>query len=207
MDDGAPADTSGAIVAEATNPIERAVRQLDRFQQHHPALGFPVAVVRKFGDDGGGVLATSLAYSGFVAVFPLLLLFVTVLGFVLGRSQDAEDAVVRSAIVEFPIVGDQLVESLEPLRGSGFALAIGLVGLAWGGFGVTQAVQHAMAEVWNVPGVRRAGFVPRMAHAAWRCSAWEASGCSRPRRSRPCRPSREETWTPAECRRPSSPRC
>jgi YihY family inner membrane protein len=31
---------------------------------------------------------------------------------------------------------------------------------------VTQAVQHAMAEVWNVPGVRRVGFVPRMARGA-----------------------------------------
>ena len=82
----------------------------------------PVAVVRKFGDDAGGVLATSLAYNSFVAVFPLLLLLVTILGFVLGRSQDAEDAVARSALVEFPIVGDQVVESLEPLRGSGIAV-------------------------------------------------------------------------------------
>ena len=47
-----------------------AVRAVDRFQQRHVALAFPFAVVKKFGDDGGGVLATSLAYSTFVAVFP-----------------------------------------------------------------------------------------------------------------------------------------
>jgi YihY family inner membrane protein len=146
----------------ATNPAERAVRAVDRFQQRHTALAVPVAVVRKFGDDGGGVLATSLAYNAFVAIFPLLLLLVTILGFVLGHSQDAENAVARSAVAEFPILGDQIVESLQPLRGSGVALAIGLLGLAWGGFGVTQAVQHSMAEIWNVPGVHRSGFVPRM---------------------------------------------
>jgi YihY family inner membrane protein len=157
-------DEDGADSAEdgtATNPAERVVRAVDRVQQRHTALAVPVAVVRKFGDDGGGVLATSLAYSAFVAVFPLLLLFVTILGFVLGRSEDARDAVARSAAAEFPILGDQLVESLEPLRGSGVALAVGLGGLVWGGFGVTQAVQHAMAEIWNVPGVHRSGFVPR----------------------------------------------
>jgi YihY family inner membrane protein len=150
----------------ATNPAERVVRAVDRFQQRHTVLAVPVAVVRKFGDDGGGVLATSLAYHAFVAVFPLLLLLVTILGFVLGRSQEAEDAVARSALVEFPIVGDQLVESLEPLRGSGTALVVGLLGLVWGGFGVTQAIQHAMADIWNVPGVHRSGFVPRVARGA-----------------------------------------
>ena len=52
----------------------------------------PVAVARKFGEDQGGTLVTSLAYSAFVAVFPLLLLLlVTVLGFVLGHNDDARD--------------------------------------------------------------------------------------------------------------------
>jgi YihY family inner membrane protein len=142
------------------------VRAIDRLQQRHRPAAVAVAVVRKFGDDRAGVLATSLAYSGFVAVFPLLLLLVTVLGFVLGGSEAAQDAVLRSALVEFPIVGDELVRSLHPLRGSGVALAVGIGGLAWGGLGVTQVAQHAMAEVWNVPGVRRPGFFPRLARGA-----------------------------------------
>jgi YihY family inner membrane protein len=147
----------------ATNPLERVIRTVDAFQRRHAPSAVVVGVVRKFGDDQAGMLATSLAYSGFVAVFPLLLLFVTILGFVLGGSDDAREAVLRSALVEFPIVGDQLVRSLHPLQGSGVALAVGLVGLAWGGLGVTQVAQHAMAEIWNVPGVRRPGFFPRMA--------------------------------------------
>ena len=166
MTDGDPAVVREPSDASATNPVERLVRAVDRRQQRHVALAVPVAVIRKFGDDGGGTLATSLTYSAFVAVFPLLLLFVTILGFVVGRNADAQDAVERSVLVEFPIVGEQLVESLDPLQGSGVALVVGLVGLLWGGFGVTQAVQHAMAEIWNVPGVHRAGFVPRMIRGA-----------------------------------------
>jgi YihY family inner membrane protein len=144
------------------SPLEKGVRAIDGFQQRHTAAAVVVAVVKKFGDDRGGTLATSLAYSAFVAVFPLLLLCVTVLGFVLGHSRDAEEAVLRSALVELPIVGDQLVRSFRPLRGNGLALAVGMAGLLWGGLGVTKAAQHAMAEVWNVPGVRRPNFVRRM---------------------------------------------
>ena len=151
-----------AAGAAGTNPFERAVRAIDMYQQRHTPVAFVVAVIRKFGDDRGGTLATSLTYIAFVAVFPLLLLFVTILGFVLGSNQDAEDAVMRSALVDFPILGDQLVRSLGSLRGSGVALAVGVAGLVWGGFGVTQAAQHAMAEIWNVPGVHRANFVSRM---------------------------------------------
>ena len=39
---------------------------------------------------------------------------------------------------------------------------IGLIGLVWGSLGFTQAGQHAMAQVWNVPGVDRPGFFPRL---------------------------------------------
>jgi YihY family inner membrane protein len=159
-------DAADTAAPEGVNPLERAVRAVDRFQQRHRPAAVLVGVIRKFGDDGGGTLAASLAYSAFVAVFPLLLLFVTALGFVLGQNQDAEDAVKRSVLVEFPILGDQLVRSLQPLRASGVALAVGLAGLAWGGFGVTQATQHAMAEIWNVPGVQRPNFVTRMARGA-----------------------------------------
>jgi Virulence factor BrkB len=124
-----------AAGAAGVNPFERAVRAVDMYQQRHTPIAFVVAVIRKFGDDRGGTLATSLTYVAFVAVFPLLLLFVTILGFVLGSNQDAEDAVLRSMLVDFPILGDQLVRSLGSLRGSGLALAVGLAGLAWGASG------------------------------------------------------------------------
>ena len=53
---------------------ERAGRAADAFQQRRPALAFPVAVWKKFNDDQAGNLAALIAYYGFVAIFPLLLL-------------------------------------------------------------------------------------------------------------------------------------
>lgn len=62
------------------NPIERAIRRVDAAQQRHKAPAFVFGIIKKYGDDNGGVLAASLAHSGFVCLLPLLLVLVTILG-------------------------------------------------------------------------------------------------------------------------------
>lgn len=42
-------------------------------------MAFPYAVSKKFGDDQGGNLAALLAYYAFLSIFPLLLVFTTIL--------------------------------------------------------------------------------------------------------------------------------
>jgi YihY family inner membrane protein len=143
------------------NPIERVLRRVDRYQQRHGWLGFLFAVVKKFGDDKGGNLVTLLAWNGFFALFPLLLILVTTLGFLLGRHPDLEQRVVHSTLAEFPIIGDQLQKHVHSLRANGLGLIVGLAGFLWGARGITQAGQHAMAEIWNIPGKQRPSFATR----------------------------------------------
>jgi uncharacterized BrkB/YihY/UPF0761 family membrane protein len=64
------------------NPVERVARRLDAAQQRHTPPAFVVAVVKKYTDDNGGIMAAALAHSAFVSIFPLLLVFVTILGLV-----------------------------------------------------------------------------------------------------------------------------
>lgn len=144
------------------NPIERVVRRVDGFQQTHRPLAIGFGVVKKFGDDRAGALAALIAYYAFLAIFPLLLLLTTVLGFAMERNSELKRSVLRSALRDFPIVGQQLGQAIHPLQGNGLALAGGVVGLIWGSLGVTQAGQLAMAEVWNVPGVDRPPFLTRL---------------------------------------------
>lgn len=147
------------------NPIEKVVRRVDAFQQGHSAAAFLFGVVKKFGDDAGGSLAALLAYYGFLSVFPLLLLLITLLGLFFNHDSGLQHRVVNSALAQFPIVGKQLAgpHGIGSLRsGSVIGLVVGLVGLGWGSMGVTQSGQRAMAEVWNVPGEFRPGFVPRL---------------------------------------------
>jgi len=148
------------------NPAERVVRGVDAFQQRHRVTGFAFGVVKKFGDDRAGSLAALVAYYAFLAIFPLLLLLVTILGFVAQHNSDFQHRLVDSALSDFPIIGDQIARNVKSLRATGLGLAISLIGLAWGSLGFTQAGQHAMAQVWNVPGVDRPGFIPRLGRGA-----------------------------------------
>ncbi|MFF2147003.1 YihY/virulence factor BrkB family protein [Kitasatospora sp. NPDC058190] len=145
------------------NPIERTLRALDRAQQHHTVPGMVVGVVKKYGDDRGSLLTALIAYYGFMALIPLLLLLSTILSFVLHGHPGAQKAVVNSALVDFPIIGDQLRQNIHTVQGSGLALVVALLGLVYGVLGIAQVLQHAMAEVWNVPGVVRPGYFPRLA--------------------------------------------
>jgi YihY family inner membrane protein len=147
------------------NPIERGIRKVDDFQQRRPPLAFLFAVIKKFGDDSAGSLAALIAYYGFLALFPMLLVLITVLGLVFANDPGFQQRVVGSTLSQFPIVGPQLAgpHGVHSLRaGSVAGLIIGLIVLVWGSLGVTRAAQTAMAQVWNVPAVDRPGFGPRL---------------------------------------------
>jgi YihY family inner membrane protein len=142
--------------------IQQLIGRVDRFQQQRRPLAFVVAVFRKFGDDRAGTWAAVLAYDAFLAVFPLLLLLTTVLTYLSQRNDAVHRAVLDSALRDFPIIGQQLVDSVEPLHGSALAVVVGGLMLLWGSRGLSNAGQMAMSDVWNVPDVRRPGFFPRL---------------------------------------------
>jgi membrane protein len=139
------------------NPLKGVIARLDGYQRRHAWLGFPLGVVKKFGDDEAGKQAALIAYYAFFSLFPLMLVFVTALGFILGNNSDLKDQVVHSVLSRFPVIGDQI--KFGSLKGSGLALAVGVVGALWGGLGVVQAAQGAMDTVWHVPRKKRPGFL------------------------------------------------
>jgi membrane protein len=135
----------------------RPLRAFDRLQQRHRSLAVPLAVVKKFGNDQAGSLAALVAYYSFFSMFPLLLVFVTVLGFVLQGDPSAQKSVENSVLGQFPVIGDQI--HVHALRGEAIALVIGLLTSLWAGLGVTQAAQNAFDQVWAVPFKHRPGFL------------------------------------------------
>lgn len=125
----------------------------DHFQQRHRWLGFPFAVLQKYADDQGGYLAATITYYGFFAVFPLLLVLTTLLGFILRRHPHLERRIINSALGQFPVIGPQL--SRGTLHGNALALGLGLAAALWAGMGVFLASQNAMNHLWGVPFKRR----------------------------------------------------
>jgi len=133
------------------------IKRFDRFQQRHPALAIPLAVLRKFGNDSAGNLAALVAYYAFFSLFPLLLVFVTVLGYVLEHHPGTLHSIEHSVSANFPALSTLL--DFKALHGHLGPLIIGLVGAFWSGLGVTGAAQNALDTIWAVPQKARPDFI------------------------------------------------
>jgi YihY family inner membrane protein len=132
----------------------------DEVQQRRAWLAFPLAVYQKFSDDQAGNLASLLAYYAFFSVFPLLLVLVTVLGFVLQSNPDLQQSIYDTVKGFFPALGEH--DTLHPLEGSVPALVIGLALALFSGLSVVSQAQAAFNTVLAVPRADWPGFVPRI---------------------------------------------
>ena len=137
---------------------ERAGRTADAFQQRQRVLAFPVAVWKKFNDDQAGNLAALIAYYGFTAIFPLLLVLATVLNIVLKDNPSLQKTLTDSALAQYPVIGQQIKTQLGSIPGTGLPLVIGAIFLVFGARGVANAMQNALCEVWGIPRTSRPGF-------------------------------------------------
>jgi uncharacterized BrkB/YihY/UPF0761 family membrane protein len=141
-------------------PLRNAIGAVDRWQRRTPWAGVPYAVMKKFGDDNANLVVVALAWYGFTAIFPLLLVMMTLLGYIGAKS-------IGSGIIhtlhQFPVIGTSFnPASPNALHGSTIGLTIGVIGLVYGAQGVTQTAQQAMATVWHIPQTQRTGFLPRL---------------------------------------------
>lgn len=153
------------MTAERDGTAQRTLRRADDVQRTRPYLAFPFAVFKKFGDDRASQLAALMAYYGFFSLFPLLLVFATVVAIVVRDDTQLRQRLLDSALSQFPVVGTRIGPSVRELTGSSFALILGIVGALWSGTAVVAAAQHAMDEVWDVPRVERPGLIGRLTRA------------------------------------------
>ncbi len=118
-------------------------------------IGFPIAVIYKYFDDQGPYLAAIISYYAFIAIFPLLLISTSVLGFLLQDDPELRDKLLETALSQFPIVGDALGRP-DGLTGSTSAIVVGSLAALYGSMGLGQASQNAANIAWSVPRNSRA---------------------------------------------------
>jgi membrane protein len=135
--------------------LSRTVARFDAYQRAHRWIGFPVAVVYKFVDDQGVYLTALIAHYAFISLFPLLLIAVTILGFVLQNDPELQQRLIATALKQVPLLGPELGQQVTSFGGSGIGLVIGVVGTLFGGLGVAQAGQNALNTMWSVPRNKR----------------------------------------------------
>jgi YihY family inner membrane protein len=158
----------GNSEAGAMNPVENTIRRADATQRRFTPTAFVFGVVKKYGDDNGGVLVSNLAYSAFVSLFPLLLVLATILGLIASADPSFRASVVKNAVAgQVPLIGKTLTENVDQLhRASVIGLIVGLLVLIWGATNLAQAGLFTMQQVWNLPGPARPGYVQRLGRAA-----------------------------------------
>jgi YihY family inner membrane protein len=148
------------------NPVERALRKVDETQRRFTPAAFVFGVVKKYGDDNGGVLVCNMAYSAFVSMFPLLLVLTTIVGLIAAVDASIRTDVLNAVASQVPLLGRTLTENVHQLkRASVIGLIVGLIGLIWGATGLAQSGLFTMEQVWNLPGPARPGYVPRLGRA------------------------------------------
>jgi len=137
--------------------MKALLHRLDGLQQRRRGLGFPFAVVKKFGEDQAGNLAALIAYYAFFSVFPLLLAMSTILGFVLAGHPDWQRSIEHSAFANLPLISSD--KQPAPLHGNVGALVVGLALALWSGLGVAKSAQTAFNTVYLVAHTDRPNFL------------------------------------------------
>jgi YihY family inner membrane protein len=128
------------------------VDTLDRAQKRTAPSSVSVATWKKFSEDHSTNLASLIAFWAFFSIFPLLLVGVTVLGWVLPAG-DKHSVLTRVAEM-FPLLEPGKIATLS---GSWWALALGVFSALWSGIAVVNAMQVAFNSVWEIPYHRRPG--------------------------------------------------
>lgn len=105
----------------------------------------------RYGEVHGNYLAGAITLQAFLSLFPLLLLTISVMGFV-AANHNPDLAV--ELIAKLGLTGDAATAFSDALTKAvetrGTALGIGTVGLLWSGLGLVGALQYAYDQVWQV---------------------------------------------------------
>lgn len=130
--------------------MPKVIDAVDGAQRRWSVLGYPLGVIYKYFDDQGNYLAAIITYYAFIAIFPLLLLGSTILGFFLEGDEERQQELLDSALAQFPIIGDQL-GTPEGLTGSTTVVIVGSLVALYGALGLGQALQNTLNVAWGVP--------------------------------------------------------
>lgn len=108
------------------------------------------AVNRRYADDAGGHLSASIAYYGFLSLFPLALLSLSIVGFVLKGNAEFRNDLEQRVLDAVPGLQTLVGKNLDAVAASSGGLGvIGLGGLLWTGTGVVAAGRNAIRQVFR----------------------------------------------------------
>ncbi len=129
-----------------------------------PWFGRALDVQDRVGEINGGFAASAITVSVFVAIFPLLLVAIAVIGFLAA----GDDTVATRLVDDLGLTGtaaETFQNAIQRASDSRQAASVvGLLGLAWSGSGVAVALQQGVRAPWQE---RSEGIKDRLLGIAW----------------------------------------
>ena len=142
--------------------------KLDALGQRWPWFGLVLAVFRRYSEVKGNALAASITLQAFLSLFPLLLVAIAIVGFVAAEGVDIAAGVARGLGLQGE-AANAITEAVAAAEDSRRAASIvGLLGLAWAGLGLVDAIKHGFNQIWQV---RPRGMRDKVVGAAWLAGA------------------------------------
>lgn len=127
-------------------------------------MGRALDVQDRVGEINGGFVASAITVSVFIAVFPLLLVVVAVVGFLAHGDQEISSKIIE----QFGLTGSAAETMNSAIanaaRSRRAASIVGLVGLTWAGSAVAVALQQGIRAPWQE---RSEGIRDRLLGLAW----------------------------------------
>ena len=154
-------------MASITEPVNGVVEWIDRLQRRHPLLGFPYAVIKRYGEDHGGWLGALISYYGFFSLYPLLVVFTTIASWVLKDRPETLQTVLEALWLRVPFVSDAVSAEVAASGRTAHRSPAGCVPLrarrlvGWLRRGPAPP-GHGQHDLRGVPRYRRPGFFPKL---------------------------------------------
>jgi membrane protein len=109
--------------------------------------------------------AAVVAYFGFISVFPLFIVFTTVLGILLRNRPEWQESIVDSALANLPFIGQQLSTDPASLGGSPWVVVVGLLTALWAGLKAFVAIHGGLDDTAEIDVDARANGAVQRAHS------------------------------------------
>lgn len=133
-----------------------------------PVIGWLLRVQERFGEVNGTAMANGIALQAFLSIFPLLIVAISVVGFI----ADGDVTFAGDVIDTFGLTGDTATELREAIKtaseSKGTAGIIGFLGLVYSSLAVVTAVQRSVDLSWQTFGK---GLKDKLKALAWLAGA------------------------------------
>src|SRR5207237_3633331 len=140
--------SAGAVAIYLIEPLSARIDGMGRLMESVPGR-----VIRKFLEDQAPNWAALIAWNALLAMFPIVMLSASLLGFALRLFAAANDAVYKTIFSAIPGDPQQQTELVKAVSGvksqSGLLFIVGLAGLLLGGSALFGVMEQAFAVIYH----------------------------------------------------------